>query len=414
MNKTLQTLIDREFIDDCTDMQGLSDLMDQGPIAFYLGTDPTAESLHIGHMVPFFAMHHMQLDGHKPVALVGGGTALIGDPSGKTELRKMISAEQINKNAEIISKQLATVIDFSENPENGKGKAVLANNADWLVDLNYIEFLRDIGRYFSVNKMLTFEGVKQRLARGLSFIEFNYQLLQSYDYHVLNKKYGCRLQIGGTDQWGNIVAGQDLIGRMGGEQCYGLTFKLVKRADGAKMGKSEKGAVFLNKDMYSVFDYYQYWRNVNDEDVIMFMKKFTFLSLEEIAEYAKEGVNINDAKERLAFENTKIIHGEEEAIKARDAAKALFAGGGNKDAMPTVEISKADLEAGLGVLNLYVTAGLVKSNSEARTLVMQGGAEVNGEKITDPKTSFNLTNLDKDGEIMLKAGKKKFCRILVK
>ncbi len=415
MNKGLEILQERGFINACTDIDQLSDLMDKEKISFYCGVDPTGPSLHIGHIVPFFAMHHLQSCGNNPIALVGGGTGLIGDPSGKTEMRKILTKEQIASNVSAITKQLGKIVDFSGSTKEGYGKASVMNNADWLVGLNYIDFLRDIGVYFSVNRMLTFEGVKQRLERGLSFIEFNYQLLQSYDFYQLNSRAGVRLQIGGADQWGNIVAGIDLINKLNGPQCFGLTFNLIMRSDGKKMGKSEKGAVFLDPSLYSPYDFYQYWRNVNDADVTKFMKIFTFMDIDEIKGYEKEGVNINEAKERLAFEQTKIIHGEEEAVKARDAAKALFSVGslGNKEGMPTAELDKALFENGIGVLDLITKSGLCPTNGESRRLVTQGGAEVNGEKVTDPKKFYSLADVV-DGEFIIKAGKKRYLRVIPK
>lgn len=409
MNKALQVLVDRGFVKDCTNLNGLSDLMDKGPVTFYCGTDPTGPSLHVGHIVPFFAMHHLQEHGHRPIALVGGGTGLIGDPSGKTEMRKILPPEQIDANAKNIAKQLAKVVNFDEVPPAGYGKGMIVNNADWLVGLNYIEFLRDVGKYFSVNRMLTFEGVKQRLERGLSFIEFNYQLLQSYDYYMLYKNYGNMLQIGGADQWGNIVAGIDLIQRMGGPECYGLTFNLIMRADGKKMGKSEQGAVFLDPTLYTPYNFYQYWRNIADEDVIKFMKLFTFMSLDEIATYDDPARNINEAKAKLAYEITRIIHGEEEAEKAVAAAKAAFGNGGDRSAMPTVNVAFGE---GKGVIDLFFEAGLGSTKSDIRRLVEGGGCFVNDNKITDVKAVITKDDA-KDGEMILRAGKKRIMRVVV-
>lgn len=410
MNKALQVLIDRGFIKDCTNMDGLSDLMDMQSITFYCGTDPTGPSLHVGHIVPFFAMHHLQQFGHKPLALVGGGTSLIGDPSGKTEMRKILPPETIAENAKRITAQLAKVVNLDPTPPEGYGQGRIVNNADWLIDLNYIEFLRDIGKYFSVNRMLTFEGVKQRLERGLSFIEFNYQLLQSYDYYMLYKNYDTRLQIGGADQWGNIVSGIDLIQRMGGPECFGLTFNLITRADGKKMGKSEKGAVFLDPAMFSPYDFYQYWRNVSDEDAVRFMKLFTFMPLDEIAEYADPKRNINDAKARLAYEVTKIIHGQEEADKAVAGAKAAFSGAGDRSSMPTITLDLAD---GIGVIDLFFQAKLGSSKSDIRRTLEGGGCSINDVKVTDVKAVITKADAQ-NGELILRSGKKRFMRVLVK
>ncbi|MFW6343132.1 MAG: tyrosine--tRNA ligase, partial [Sediminispirochaetaceae bacterium] len=302
MEKALKELEARGFIQQCTDIDKLSEVMESEEVSIYVGVDPTGKSLHVGHMVPIFAMAHLQNYGHRPLIIAGGGTGLIGDPSGKTEMRKILSVEEIRENTRMIGEQVAKVVHLDGE------RGILLNNYDWLGKLNYIEFLRDIGRHFSVNRMLSFEGYKQRLERGLSFIEFNYQLLQAYDYLVLNREYNCKLQIGGDDQWGNIVAGIDLIRRMEGRETYGLTFPLVTRADGKKMGKSEKGAVFLDGELFSPYEFFQYWRNVNDADVGRFLKLFTFVPLEEIAELESlEGQEINRAKERLAFEQTKII-----------------------------------------------------------------------------------------------------------
>lgn len=368
MAKGLDILIERGFFKQCTDLEALTKKMEEGPVTFYVGVDPTGPSLHVGHMVPFFAMHHLQQAGHNPIAVVGGGTSMIGDPSGKTEMRKMLTVEQIAHNASCIKKQLSSVVDFSgDNPEIGK--AIMVNNYDWLGPLNYLEFLRDVGKHFSVNRMLSFESYKQRMENGLSFIEFNYQLLQSYDFLTLYRDHGCTMQMGGDDQWGNIVAGIELTRRMEGAEVYGLTFPLVTRSDGKKMGKTEKGAVFLDPEMFSPYEFFQYWRNVADADVGRFLKLFTFLPMEEIAELERlEGQEINRAKEVLAYEYTRIVHGEEEAEKAKEAAKAAFKAGGaaamDKSAIPSIEIPAAEFEAGIGVMDLYARTALCSSRGK--------------------------------------------------
>lgn len=404
MNKALKILQERGFIQQCTDLQALSDRMDKGQIAFYTGTDPTGPSLHIGHMVPIFALKHLCREGHKGVVLVGGGTSRIGDPSGKTEMRKMLSYDELDKNAVSIQNQIEKFL--AEDIKNVR----FVNNKDWLADLNYIDFLRDIGSHFSVNKMLSFEAYKKRMETGLSFLEFNYQLLQSYDFLMLNQNYNVELQIGGDDQWGNMVAGSDLIRRKGGGEVFALTFPLVTRADGQKMGKSEKGALFLDPTLVSPYDFFQYWRNTADADVEKFMLLFTFLSIEEIK--AACAGDINKAKERLAFEVTALIHGKEEAEKALEGARAAFSGGGNKDAMPTANLSLSKLNEGIGVIDLFAEAGLASTKSDARRLVEQGGAFINEEKISDIKAIIGKEKLDKDNEMILRAGKKRFMRII--
>ncbi|MDY2924728.1 MAG: tyrosine--tRNA ligase [Treponema sp.] len=411
MNSALENLKERGFFAQCTDVEGLSALMDKGPITFYVGCDPTGPSLHIGHMVPFFALRHLRNAGHHGIALIGGGTARIGDPSGKTEMRKMISYEQIDENVKSIEAQLNKFVGFD-------GKTAFSdNNKNWLADLNYIDFLRDIGSCFSVNKMLSFEAYKQRLERGLSFIEFNYQLLQSYDFLMLHQRHNCVLQIGGDDQWGNITAGVDLIRRkLGGttelnkqHEVFGLTFPLVTRSDGKKMGKTEKGAIFLNPEMTSVFDFFQYWRNVADADVRKFMLLFTFLPVAEVDKICSG--DINQAKETLAYEVTKIIHGQEEAEKALSGAKAAFSGTGNKENMPSVEISKSLVENGIGVIDFFFEAKLGATKSDIRRLIQQGGANLNGKPVTDVKAVVITADADADGEFVLRAGKKKFARV---
>jgi tyrosyl-tRNA synthetase len=413
MNVALETLKERGFFQQCTDIDGLSARMDEGPITFYVGCDPTGPSLHIGHMVPFFALRHLRDAGHRGIALIGGGTARIGDPSGKTEMRKMITYDQIDDNVAHIEKQLNKFIGFDGTT------ALSDNNKNWLADLNYIDFLRDIGSCFSVNKMLSFEAYKQRLERGLSFIEFNYQLLQSYDFLMLHKRHNCILQIGGDDQWGNITAGVDLIRRkLGGttelnrkHEVYGLTFPLVTRSDGKKMGKTEKGAIFLDPAMTSVFDFFQYWRNVADADVRKFLLQFTFLPVSDIDKIASG--NINEAKERLAYEVTTLIHGKEAAGTALSGAKAAFSGTGDKDHMPTATIEKSRVADGIGVIDLFAAAGIGGSKSDIRRLIQQGGASINGCRVSDVHDAVTLAAADDDGEFVLKAGKKKVVRVVL-
>lgn len=416
MAKGLDILIERGFFKQCTNLEALTEKMAEGPVTFYVGVDPTGSSLHVGHMVPFFAMHHLQEAGHNPIAVVGGGTSLIGDPSGKTEMRKMLTVEQIAYNADCIKKQLSTVVDFS-GENKSIGKAIMVNNYDWLGPLNYLEFLRDVGKHFSVNKMLSFESYKKRMETGLSFIEFNYQLLQSYDFLTLYRDHGCTLQMGGDDQWGNIVAGIDLTRRMAGAEVYGLTFPLVTRSDGKKMGKTEKGAVFLDPEMFSSYEFFQYWRNVSDADVSRFLKLFTFLPMEEIAELEKlKDQEINKAKEILAYEYTRIIHGEEEAEMAQEASRATFSVKGSasvdKSAIPSITVEKAELESGINVMDLFARTSLCSSRGEARRLVTQGGASINEVKITDIDKSIDLSFVE-DGELLLKAGKKRYFRVIV-
>ena len=414
MNVALETLKERGFFQQCTDLEGLSARMDAGPITFYVGCDPTGPSLHIGHMVPFFALRHLRNAGHIGIALIGGGTARIGDPSGKTEMRKMISYEQIDSNVEKIKAQLDRFIGFDDKT------AFADNNKNWLADLNYIDFLRDIGSCFSVNKMLSFEAYKQRLEKGLSFIEFNYQLLQSFDFLKLHQRHNCVLQIGGDDQWGNITAGVDLIRRkLGGttelnkeHEAFGLTFPLVTRSDGKKMGKTEKGAIFLDSEMTSVYDFFQYWRNVVDADVRKFFLLFTFLPVAEIDSICNG--NINEAKERLAYEVTMLIHGKDEADKALAGAKAAFSGQGDKSQMPTAEVDKSLVENGVGVIDFFAAANIGGSKSEIRRLIQQGGAAVNGNVVADVKQVITLNDADETGEFILRAGKKKFVRVVLK
>jgi len=403
--EALDKLISRGLYRQCTDEIGLRRKMAGGPIKFYVGIDPTAPSLHIGHLVPLYASAHLQNEGHHPIILMGGGTARIGDPSGKTKMRRLIDYRQIDENIERIVPQIARIIDFD------KAGALLGNNADWLSSLNYIDFLRDIGRHFSVNRMLGFEAYKQRMEEGLSFLEFNYQLLQSYDFLELWRREKCLLQVGGDDQWGNIVAGVELIRRVAGVEAYGLTFPLLTRSDGGKMGKTERGALFLDPAITPVYEFYQYWRNVPDQDVEKFLLIFTFLSEEECRKLGSaEGAGINSSKERLAYEVTRLLHGEDEALNAREAARAVFSNGKDGEGVPSRAMPRADFEAGITIVDLLARTDLCGSKSEARRLVLQGGARVNGTRVGRIDTVIGLSDIA-DGKLLLRAGKKRFFRI---
>ena len=406
MQNVLETFEERGFIEQMTDPDALRTALED-PITCYIGFDPTASSLHVGSLVPIMSLAHMQKAGHRPIAVVGGGTTLVGDPSGKTEMRRLMSREEIDRNAEGIKKQLSRFLDFSS------GKALMVNNADWLVGLSYIEFLRDIGRHFSVNRMLAAESYKIRLESGLSFIEFNYMLLQAYDYWHLFKQYQCRLQMGGNDQWGNILAGADLIRRMEGEVVHALTFPLITTSSGIKMGKTHQGAVWLDPQLTSPYDYYQYWVNQDDKDVERFLALFTFLPMEEVRRLgALKGENIREAKEVLAFEATALCHGQENAEKARSAAKELFGGEGSdsSDSTPACRIGAHELEQGLAAYLLFEKCGLCKTRGEARRLLSQGGGYINGKRID----AFDQLVSSKDlanGVILLRAGKKKYVKV---
>ncbi|MBN1697833.1 MAG: tyrosine--tRNA ligase [Spirochaetales bacterium] len=410
MAGAFDVLKERGFIRQCSDDTECMKLLNGGNVTFYAGFDPTGNSLHVGHLVPLFAMAHLQRTGHRPIALVGGGTARIGDPSGKTETRKMLSVDDIRANAESFKTQISRFIDFSGN------KAIMVDNADWLSDLNYIDFLREIGRHFSVNRMLGFEAYKQRMETGLSFIEFNYQILQSYDFLVLFQKYGCVLQLGGDDQWGNIVSGIELIRRMTGKQAYALTSPLIMRSDGKKMGKTEKGALYLDPELVSPYEFYQYWVNIADADVRKFLLLYTFLPVSEIEKLAVlKDKEANEAKKVLAFELTSIVHGKEAAMKVKTSSEALFAregDTGDADAV-TMDLSKNGFAQEGNIVRLFVASGLCGSTSEARRLIQQGGAYVNGENVTDIEKDFGTADL-KDGSLLLRAGKKRYCRIVVR
>ena len=390
----------RGLLAQLTDEEEIKELINAGKATFYIGFDPAADSLHVGHFMALCLMKRLQMAGNKPIVLIGGGTAMIGDPSGKTDMRKMMTKETINHNVECFKKQMSHFIDFSDD------KAIIVNNGDWLLDLNYVDVLRDVGACFSVNKMLTFECYKQRMERGLTFLEFNYMIMQSYDFYRLFQDYGCNMQFGGDDQWANMLGGTELIRKKLGKDAYAMTITLLLNSEGKKMGKTEKGAVWLDPEKTSPYEFYQYWRNVGDADVIKCLKMLTFVPIEEIEEMEKhmEGAEYNKAKELLAYELTKLVHGKEEADKADAAAKAIFAGGGNSDDMPSTTIAAADLTDGkIGILTLLVKCGLCPSNGEARRLVTQNGIAVNGEKFTDPKGLVDLSE-----PVVIKKGKKIF------
>ena len=402
-------LVARGLIAQVTDEAEIKDLINNGKATFYIGFDPTADSLHVGHFMALCLMKRLQMAGNNPIALIGGGTAMIGDPSGRTDMRQMMTPETIQHNCDCFKKQMSRFIDFSD------GKALMVNNADWLMDLNYIDVLREVGAHFSVNRMLTAECYKQRMEKGLSFLEFNYMIMQSYDFYTLYQKYGCNMEFGGDDQWSNMLGGTELIRRKLGKDAYAMTINLLLNSEGKKMGKTQSGAVWLDPNKTSPFDFFQYWRNVSDADVLKCIRMLTFLPLEEIdAMESWEGAQLNQAKEILAFELTKLVHGEEEANKAKEASHALFAGGGDSAHMPTLELTAADFADGdLDILALLVKAELAPSRSDARRAVQQGGVSVADEKVTDIQTTYGADAFGADG-LVVKRGKKKFVKIVLK
>jgi tyrosyl-tRNA synthetase len=400
MKNVYDTLMERGFIEQATHEEEIRDMLGRESVTFYIGFDPTADSLHVGHFLQMVTMAHMQRAGHRPIVLLGGGTTMVGDPSGKTDMRKMLPQEQIQHNAERFKVQFSRLIDFSD------GKAIMVNNADWLLNLNYINFLRDIGRHFSINRMLSAECYKERLERGLTFLEFNYMIMQSYDFLQLYKKYNCKMQMGGSDQWSNILGGVELIRKVEGGSAYGLTFTLLTTSEGKKMGKTEAGAIWLDPEKTSPYDFYQYWRNVDDRDVEKCLALLTFLPMEEVKRLGSlEGSRINEAKEVLAFELTKTIHGEEEALKAQAAARALFSSGSNLEAAPTTEISGAEMQQGINILDLLMKTGLTASRGEGRRLVQQGGLYIGEERVNDTDLVITEESFS-DGTLLLRKGKK--------
>lgn len=404
MNNVFDVLKERGFIEQCTREEEIRDLLGKESVTFYIGFDPTADSLHIGHFLQIMVMTHMQKHGHRPIALIGGGTTMVGDPTDKTDMRKMLTREQIKANGEKFKDVFKKFLDFSE------GKAIMLDNADWLLDLNYVNLLRDVGVHFSVNRMLAADCYKSRMEKGLTFLEFNYMIMQSYDFYVLYKEHNCKMQLGGNDQWSNILAGTELIRRKEGGQAYGMTFTLLTTSDGRKMGKTEKGALWLDPEKTSPYEFYQYWRNVDDADVKKCLSLLTFLPMSQVEELAAlEGSQINHAKEMLAFEVTKIVHGEEEAGKAQKLARNLFAGDAESDNMPTTEMSLDEIKEKT-ILDLLVDSKLAPSKSEARRLVTQGGIQIDGEKIEDIHYKVPVDQKESD-HIVVKKGKKVYHRI---
>ncbi|NLL95668.1 MAG: tyrosine--tRNA ligase [Clostridiaceae bacterium] len=400
-------LKERGFIAQTTHEEKIRELLGSEKVSFYIGFDPTADSLHVGHLLQLIVMSHMQKAGHRPIALIGGGTAMVGDPSGRTDMRKMLTQEEINHNGSRFREQMKGLVDF------GEGKAIMVNNGDWLLDLNYVSFLRDIGVHFSVNRMLSAECFKSRLEKGLSFIEFNYMLMQSYDFLKLYQDLGCKLQLGGDDQWSNILGGVDLIRRVEGVEAYGMTFQLLTTSEGKKMGKTQSGAVWLAPEKTSPYDFYQYWRNVDDADVIKCLKLLTFVPMSEIEKMAQwKDAQINEAKKILAYEVTKIVHGESEAQKAKEAAEALFGKGGSKENIPTVMISRDLIGQGIRIIDLLASTGLVPSKGEGRRLIQQGGLSINDNRVDS--VDLIITESDfSDNEIMVRKGKKSFHRVVL-
>lgn len=407
MENVFDTLKERGLIAQTTHEDEIRKILGEKKITFYIGFDPTADSLHIGHFMQLIVMKHMQNAGHRPIILLGGGTTMVGDPTGKTDMRPMITQEIIQHNADNFKKQMSKFIDFED------GKAIMVNNADWLLGLNYVDFLREVGVHFSVNRMLSAECFKTRMEKGLTFLEFNYMLMQGFDFYKLNKDYDCLMEFGGDDQWANILGGIELIRRKESKQAYGMTFTLLTTSEGKKMGKTEKGALWLDPQKVSPYEFYQYWRNVDDKDVIRLLKLVTFIPMEQIHEYEKlEGQELNKVKCLLAYEVTKMVHGEEAAKQANDAATAIFAGGLNTENMPSAEISKSEIESGINVLDMLVNIKLCPSKSEARRLVQQNGLSINGEKVNGVDTIIN-SEYFKDGEMIVKKGKKTFLKLIL-